>query len=103
MLQNLKFEIKGISPTWEAGDISKTIMLRCLSQKAFSYVKDSLLYPLPSERIIKHRLIELQVQHSIIDLSVNVLKQQSHIVAKLEKNICLMCDANMKSEFEQQS
>ena len=77
---------------WKADNISKPLRSRCLSQKASSYVKVSLIYPLPSERTLKRCLSQLQVRYGIIDLNINVMKQQLLIVTKLNKYTWLVFD-----------
>lgn len=83
---------KGRCSNWSTEDISKAITLKCISKKAIKYVRDSLKFPLPSDRTIKRHLTKFQIKPGFIELSRIILLKHANIFTDFEKNVILCYD-----------
>lgn len=88
--------INGKCTNWSSEDVSKAVTIRCISQKALSYLREFLNYPLPSERTIKRRLAQFHTSPGFLDLSLNILKGQSLILNDEFKKDVVMSFDEMK-------
>lgn len=87
--------LKGKCKSWNSDDVSKAVTLRCISKKAFNYVKDVLKHPLPSVSTIKRRLSHFTIKPGFIDMSLKVMETQANVFTDFEKDV-VMCFDEMK-------
>ncbi|XP_046686073.1 LOW QUALITY PROTEIN: uncharacterized protein LOC124371772 [Homalodisca vitripennis] len=87
-----QYILQGQCRSWSQEDVSKAITLRCISKKAFSFVRDVLKHPLPSETTIKRRLSHFSIKPGFIDMSLKVMETQVNVFSDFEKNVVLCYD-----------
>lgn len=78
--------------SWSPDDIAQAVTLRCISYKALCYIRDVIKYPLPSDATIKRRLRQFSVSPGFIDLSISILKSQSHLFSSFERDVVISFD-----------
>lgn len=64
---------------WSSEDIEKAATQRCILNKALTYVRDKLKFPLPSENTIKRRLQQISVPPGFNNLSLDILKAHASL------------------------
>lgn len=77
---------------WSPDDIARAVTLRCLSYKSLGFIRDVLKYPLPSEVTIKRRLRQFTVSPGFIDISLSILKAQTHLFSTFERDVVISYD-----------
>ena len=72
--------------SWNNEDIYRAIALKCISKKAFKYLKEEIKYRIPSESTLKRCLHHCIIKPRFIDLSLNVLKAQGRAFTDMERD-----------------
>lgn len=74
---------------WSAKDISKALGLRCISTKAYRYVRKVLRLPLPSISTLSRRTRSFSIAPGIMDAAAAVLEANARGMSDLER-LCVV-------------
>ena len=70
---------------WTDSDMSNAISLDSVSSKAYTYLRDTLHYPLPSRSTIQRWLSQIQVRPGILHSVLNLLSVQFQNASLMER------------------
>ena len=89
--QQLQRLATGRRTCWKGEDVSKAIGLRCVSRKAYAYVQNVMLVPLPSESTLSRWTRRFQLGlGGLIDAALWVLQPAVEAMSTLDR-ICGIC------------
>jgi len=77
---------------WSTDEISKSFALRCLSQRAYLYVRNSLNYPLPGLSSLRRWASKINMKQGILKDIIKVMNISSNNSSPIEKLVVLQFD-----------
>ena len=75
---------------WKPKDVAGALGLRCVSRKAYGYVREKMAIPLPCIRTLSRWTRTFQVLPGFIEASATVLDAAVRTMAPIEK-LCVLC------------
>ena len=77
---------------WSAQDLAKALGLRCVSRKAYEYVRQVMKFPLPSPRTLSKRTERISMKPGVIPMALTVLRGAAEGMEDREKLSVLSFD-----------
>lgn len=77
---------------WTAEDIAKSLTLRCVSHKAYRFLREKWQLPLPSDSTLNRWVKNFEIEPGILESVIGLLKAQAESMTEQERICCLSFD-----------